>query len=126
MNKQVKEGGAPSLSVEPTYMNKIQNEALSGTPFNGKERKSTFNPCFVLLGLHIQVPKHEEYCQMKRCQKHRINHPDKMQETKLELVKSWDIKGTGGNCVKMSTWKCPRCGKRVRRKLDSWRERDLL
>ena len=125
MNKQLKDGGVPA-SVEPNPMSKTQELAPLGTPFNGKRTEPTFNPCFVLLGLHILAPKQEEYCQMKRCQKHRINHPDKMNETKLELIKSWDIKGRGDNCVKMSTWKCPRCGKRVRRKLDSWRERDLF
>lgn len=122
MNKYVLEGGAPSISVESIHMNpKIHRIALSGTPFNGNI-KPTFNPCFVLLGLHIQVPKQDEHCQRKRCKNHRERNPDKKDETKLRLFKSWEIKGVGGNVVKMSTWECPRCEKRVRRKLDSWRE----
>lgn len=121
MNKQLKEGGAPSYSVEPTAMPKRHDIALSGTPFNGKS-EPTFNPCFVLLGLHIQVPKQDEYCEKPRCKKHRARNPDKKNETKLRLFKDWEIKGHGGNVVKMGTLECPRCKKRVRRKLDSWRD----
>ena len=123
MNKQVLEGGAPS-KVEPTTMSKRHDIANVGTPII-ENRESAFNPCFVVLGLHIQVPKQNEsdYCQRPRCKKHREFHPDKKHETQLEFVKSWKISSPrSSNEVKVAIYKCPRCEKNVRRYPNSGRD----
>jgi hypothetical protein len=119
LNEQEVAGGAPA-SVEPTHMTRSQRIAPLGTPYNGKRKKQTNNPCFVLLGLHIQVSESNGYCPRARCVKHRKNHPSQKDETKFKLVKTWEMTGRGNNTVKMGILECPRCGKRVRRKLDSW------
>jgi len=109
-------GGAPS-KVEISQMTKSQLEANVGTPMI-ENTKLAFNPCFVLLGLHVAVPKQSEsdYCQKPRCKKHRHYHPSQKDETKLKFVKSWPVKSPrSSNIVEVAIYECPRCKKRCRK-----------
>lgn len=109
--KNETKGGVPH-SFEPTALvvkpNNCSNEE---TPSEGNTKKLTFNTCFALLGLQIQVPKQDLFCERARC----VNAREKGEDTKLVMVKNWSMKSTKlGAAPTWAIMKCPRCEKRTR------------
>ena len=107
-------GGVPASFERIALVRKPKKFRNGGSPSEGNKKNLTFNTCAVLLGLQIQVPTQDLFCERVRCTKAR----EKGEDTKLVVTKTWSMtrttKDDGGANPSWAIMECPKCKKRTR------------